>query len=304
MLGKRTDYDLEKDVILHKNDMLAPDMYQFMPLLSLTGFDKRVKKAVHMSHTVLSLWYAFSEETMEAFYFVLNTEDVKIDLANPEEAYTDGGKNQRFDNLLNFIRNNKENIIASFTAASDGNWASYYHDSLPTFMKHPVLKKGRVFVRPLTFYLSAPYTTIGSDAKHRNLSQECEITMNGLITLDDRTGVKDDYVNADLFRLSFKDKMGQTYTTFLFLGVDNRGKYWDEEELRKKFNNTNQRDEIEEFLRTNTYVPITQYNNVSNVMNNYLCDNKVELWEVVFEQVYVSGELGLTDKYYQKNKNN
>ena len=73
---------------------------------------------------------------------------------------------------------------------------------------------------------------------------------------------------------------------------------------RKKFNNTNQRDEIEAFLRTNTYVPITQYINVSNVMNNYLCDNTVDLWEVVFEQVYVSGELGLTDKYYQKNKNN
>lgn len=299
-IGRRTDYDLEKDLSLYKNDILLPDMYQYMPLISLTGFDKKVKKGIHMSHTVLSLWYAFSEETMEAFYFLLNTTDVKIECPDPMKAYTNENKDKRFDKLVCFMQNNKENIIGCFHKTTDGNWCSYYHDSLAEFMKHPMLKKGRVFVRPLSFYLSAPYTTI--DTTKRNLSTDVEITMNGRITLEDRTGFKGEDMDADLFRLSFKDSMGQTFTTHLFLGVDDAGKYWDEEELRKKFNGKNQREEIMEFLRKNTYVPVTQFNKITAVMDNYLCENRTEQWEVVFEQVYVSGELGLTNEYYEKNK--
>lgn len=304
-MHKKTIFDTERDLHIHRDDYITGETDVYLPYLSVADTKEYPSGRSHMHPKVYSLWYAIDQETSEAFYFVLDTMNVDASdlLDNPASMFTKDGKDEIFHKMVGRLQNvpMRNAVLTNFNGPKYGNIVSYYHDTVPAFVKCPTAHKVRM--RLIKIWFPPVFDElIDSATKERYMPEFgdlpwASVTMNNTITLDYKFG--NEPRTADLFRLTIRDTMEQERTWFIWVGVDSGGKYFDEVELKEKFNSTDQQNEIKAFLRANNFVPLSLEYDVSKSMDWGLCGGK---YEVEFEQVHVQGEIKLSQEFFNKYK--
>jgi hypothetical protein len=300
-----TIFDTARDLHIHRDDYITGEVDVYMPYISVADAKEYPYGRSHMHPKVFSLWYAIDEDTSEAFYYVLNTLNVDASdfLDNPDGRFTQEGKDAIFHHMVGLFQNvpTRDAILKCFDMPEQGNIVSYYHGAVPAFVKNP--RSHNVRTRLIKMWFPPVFDElIDSASKSRYMPEFGEeawagLTMNNTITLDYKFGNEER--TADLFRLTIRDRMSEERTWFVWVGVDGGGKYYDEIELKKKFNSTDQINEIKAFLMTNNLAPLSLVDNVQKAMSWGLCKGK---FEVEFEQVHVQGEIKISQEFYNNNK--